>query len=123
MREMKLYCVGMICYASSHDDFIGIFSTKEKAEAACRKFNDKYAEENLGTPGIPDEEFPWGAPPYYMWEEDVSKYRGYINEDEPLLERWPKWTAIYQVPSLGRFSLVPTNTTAIEEYEVDKCEF
>lgn len=122
MREMILYGVCMVYYASSHDDFIGIFSTREKAEAACKKYNDDYASEVLKTPGIPDEEFPWGAPPYYVREFDVSKFRGYINDDKTLLEKWPKWTAIYQVPSVGEFYLVPTTSTTVEEYEVDKCE-
>lgn len=113
---VNLYCIGLTCYASSHDDFIGVFSSKERANKECARLNENYLEQTKQTT------YPWDSPPYYVWAEDVTKFLGYSScEDaEGLCKRFPEWLAIYQVPSLGEFILVPKSCTAVETYKIDE---
>ena len=114
LNKVYIYALCMVCYCSSHDDFIGIFSSRELAYEEAIKRNDKVIAEFGDT-------FDDGGP-YYVRDFDVSKYLGYVPDEDKLLDVYPKWTAIYQVPSVGEFILVPSGCTAIEEYEIDKVE-
>ena len=107
----SVYYVGMVCYASSHDDFVGVFSSKELADAAVLKLNKEYRERcNLGG----DENSDW-TNPYYSCEYDVTEFDGYKNNST----LFTKWTVAYCVPSVGRFKLFPTERIAIEKYELN----
>lgn len=137
LGTIYLYTIGYICYASSHDDFVGVFSTEEKANEACDKLNAlekkrlfdldvKYA--NGKEP--PDWEtycFPWNSPPYYVGKYDVTRFvRSIASRErtpEAVFKRYPEWIAIYQVPSVGEFQLVPKGGTAIEEYKIDYVDY
>lgn len=134
-----LYTIGCVCYASSHDDFIGVFSTEEKANEACDKLNaiekkrlfeldvrDAKSYEKK----LPDWEtygFPWEYPPYYVGKYDVTRFVRSIpsreRTPEAVFKRYPEWVAIYQVPSVGEFMLVPKGGTAIEHYKINEVDF
>lgn len=137
--QIYLYGIQCVCYASSHDDFIGVFSTEEKANEACDKLNsiekkrlfdldEKYAKADRKK--LPDWEtysFPWDCPPYYVGKYDVTTYVRSIpskeRTPEAVFERYSEWVAIYQVPSVGEFQLVPKSGTAIEEYKIDEVDY
>ena len=110
---MKIYAVQEVCYFSSHDDLQGLFTSKEKAEAEADRLNNICLE-------VWEGKFPYGTPPNYIQEYDVSEYLGFVPSGETLFETYPKWKVISTVPSLGKFKLMPVGVVAVEEFELDK---
>ena len=102
---IKIYPIGCTCYGSSHDDFVGICSTEEKARAEIDRLNAQYLIETQQT------EFPFGHPPFYFWEE--------VDYHATKMGNNMKYTVVYTVPSVGKFSISPKNSTAVEEYTLD----
>jgi len=103
-----IYPIGCTCYFSSHDDFVGICSTREKAQAEIDKLNAQYLIDTNQT------EFPYGHPPFYFWEET-----DYYSDKQ---DRTTEYIAVYTVPSVGKFSIFPKNSTVVEEYTLDIIE-
>lgn len=99
----KIYPIAFVCYCSSHDDFIGIWSTREKVQIEVDRLNTQYLEDSG------EESFPYSSPPYYFWEEVCEL---------PACPRG-RYKVIYLVPSVGKFHIFPLAWVAEEEYTID----
>jgi len=94
---------------------------------ACDKLNalEKQRLADLDKEPMESYKFPYDTPPYYVGKHDVTKFVRSSRERTPetVFKRYPEWIAIYQVPSVGEFLLVPKSGTAIEEYKIDYVDY
>lgn len=116
-KQTDLYAIGYVCYASSHDDFVGIFSSEELANKEAERLNAEYLIETQQTT------FPWDSPPYYVFPVDVRKWLGFARpgyDVESLIKNHPVWINVMTVPSLGEFNLYPKGVNVFEEFKMDE---
>ena len=115
----EVWAVGMAVFCSSHDDFIGVFSSEEKANEARDCLNKNW-QETCNKDNFWPEHY---GEPYYSYSVDVSEFDGYKSCRE--LDsgyQHDEWIAVYGVPSVGKFKLFPKRSTAIEYYKLDEYE-
>lgn len=118
-KQTNLYAIGYTYYASSHDDFVGIFSSEELANKEAERLNAEYLV------GTQQTTFPWDSPPYYVFPVDVRKWLGFARpgyDIESLIKRYPTWLNVMSVPSIGQFHIVPKGCVVIEEFKIDEVE-
>ncbi len=113
MTKSYIYVIGQVCYASSHDNVIGIYDNKELADFECTRLNEEYR--NISEDCKETAE-AWGDP-YYVFEEDITEFEKYKCSDHPGFQ---KWIAVYGVPSLGEFTFFPEECTAVETFNINE---
>lgn len=115
--KANLWCIGMTCYASSHDDFIGVFSSEGLANKEADRLNQEYLMATQQTT------YPFDIPPYYVFEHDISKWLHFAPRGcsvETWLKNHPVWINVMTVPSLGEFNLYPKGVNVFEEFKMDE---
>lgn len=112
-----IYAIAATCYASSHDDFIGIASTEAKAKVHCDSLNSDYLVQTNQT------KYPYDSPPFYSFPVEITKFLKWNGESwvtkEEFLSTCPVWEVFYGAPSLGEFDIFPQGWKVIEQYTID----
>lgn len=110
----KIYLLCAECFASSHDDLVGVFDDEELASQEANRRNEELRQK----PGFCCDDC---SQPYYVSEQDVSEFDGYKPARQPDY-KFKEWVIVYSVPSVGKLTVFPAECTAFEVCKVNTTE-